>query len=366
MKRVNYLDGLRAMAITAVLAVHWVASQFPIAYGGYVGVDIFFVLSGYIITTIIWKQKVVRPIGALYLTFIRRRAVRLYPALLGFVAGTLLIYAFFPGAPISVGELVVPAILAVTQGYSFYAGSGSAIATPFAITWSLSVEWMFYLFWPVVLFWAKSRGLAASTLAKVSAGGAGVIYAIALFQDEHWFYYGPAARIPELLVGCVLALMLQRDKSAAVVGAPWRHSLAAISAVAFVGFYTVFGPVQWSPVFRFVGLPLTVLAACYLIWFGHRVPTSPLTTFLSWPPLTFIGRVSYSLYLWHMVGLNLFTTSNLGNVPLVAVAGISVILAVGMSLASYRLLEVPFLKSKTSRATQALVVENETAATLRP
>lgn len=96
----------------------------------------------------------------------------------------------------------------------------------------------------------------------------------------------------------------------------WLLATGALAALIFIAGYTILGPVQWSPVFRFFGLPATVAAALYLIWFGHVAPASRVTAILSAAPLTFVGRISYSLYLWHMVGLNLFTTENMGDLPL--------------------------------------------------
>jgi len=353
MNRVAYLDGIRAMAIAGVLAVHWIASQFPAVYGGYIGVDIFFVLSGYIITSMLWRKRSADPIPRQYGRFLWRRVVRLYPALTVFVVVTLVIYAVFPGAPMSPSDLAFPALVALGQGYSIYAGSGAAEATPFAITWSLSVEWMFYVLWPLAIFAARRRGLEARRVARWSAAIAVVLYLVALFQDSHWFYYGPLARVPEIMVGGVLALLIHA--SAAQAGRAARSGLSpkvlpalAILSIAFIGLYTLFGPVQWSPVFRFVGLPLTVAATAYLIWFGQRLPDSRLTALLGWGPAAFLGRISYSLYLWHMVGLNLFTRDNMGDLPLLVVAGLSVGLAVCLAGLSYRFLERPFLRSRAS------------------
>ncbi|WP_277959978.1 acyltransferase family protein [Frigoribacterium faeni] len=353
MSRVQYLDGLRAVAIIAVLGVHWIASQFPVAYGGYIGVDVFFILSGYIITTLLWRNQHSQSIRANYGHFLRRRVSRLYPALLAFVVVTLIIYAVFPGAPTRLEELVIPAILALTQGYSFYAASGAATSAPFAITWSLSVEWMFYLVWPLVVFAAKEAAVPARRLAFWASVSAVGLYVLALFQDSHWFYYGPVARIPEILVGCVLALVLQSsDVKERKSSKPRLRSTGAAVALLFLAAYSVFGPVQWSPVFRFVGLPLTVLAVAYLIWFGRSMPDARLTSVLSWAPLTFVGRISYSLYLWHMVGLNLFTTENVGELPLLGVAALGVGVALGMALISYRLLELP--RSRQSSKSRTL------------
>lgn len=346
--RVAYLDGIRALAIGAVLLVHWVASQFPVAYGGYIGVDIFFVLSGYIITTMLWKKAVSGTIGQQYGRFLKRRFVRLYPALLGFIIVTLALYAAFPGAPMMVGDLVGPALISLGQGYSVYAASGIAGSTPFHITWSLSVEWMFYILWPLAVYKLRRSDVDAVLLAKWAVAVAVVLYLLALPQDALWFYYGPVARVAEMLLGGALGLTMSVSaRKNEEPTRPRRATTAAALCLAFIATYTVFGPAQWDSLFRYFGLPLTVAVTLYLIWFGIRSPLSPLTRLLGWGPLAFVGRVSYSLYLWHIVGIGLFTRDNLEGLPLPAIATIAVAFTVVMALLSYRFLELPFMKPQS-------------------
>lgn len=143
-QRVGYLDGIRGLAIGGVLAVHWIGSELPFGRGGYLGVDLFFVLSGYIISTMLWRSRPLgRSVAAQYRTFLRRRVVRLYPALIATVLVTILIYAVLPAGRARVADLLAPGLLALVQGTTFSAASG--YGGPFEITWSLSVEWMFYL-----------------------------------------------------------------------------------------------------------------------------------------------------------------------------------------------------------------------------
>jgi peptidoglycan/LPS O-acetylase OafA/YrhL len=348
--RVRYLDGIRAVAILSVLVVHWGApmaqSILPgagIARGGYIGVDIFFVLSGYIITSMLWRGTMRGTVLGQYGRFLRRRVIRLYPALLGLVIVTLLIYAVYPGAPSTVSDLIQPGVVALVQGTSFYLGSRGGGDSPFGITWSLSIEWMFYLLWPVAVLLAERWSVSALRLA-IGAGIAGVVfYVIALTQDEHWFYFGPVARVPEILAGGVLALLLASSKRTNKDGSPVL-SAAALVSLAGVLVYVFLGPPQWSFAFRVVGLPLAVLATVLLIWAGTGSHSGPVSRALSWGPLPLIGRVSYSLYLWHEVGFNLLVL-NPGPIPLAIAAVLSVVVSAAMTALSYRFLEVPFLKS---------------------
>jgi len=365
MRRIAYLDGIRAMAIGTVLIVHWIASQFSIGYGGYIGVDIFFVLSGYIITSMLWRRVPSQNLGGEYARFLKRRVQRLYPALTVFVGVTLVLYAIMPGAPLDVRELLGPAGLALVQGYSLYAAAG-ANASPFAITWSLSVEWIFYLLWPLAIFWARRTGKEVRAVMLWTGIIAAALYAVALLQDAHWFYYGPLARVPEIMAGGILALALSGKDPRVLSRSGSRFAAtAAWLSVAFVITYTVVGPVQWSPVFRFVGLPLVVASALYLIWFGQQLPEARLTNVLSWGPLTFLGRISYSLYLWHMIGLNLFTRDNVGDLPLPVVASLAVLMSFALALLSYRFLEVPFLRYRRKQGKEDVALSPESEIPIR-
>ena len=100
-KRVDHLDGIRAIAITGVLSVHWAAKYLPVGVGGTVGVDIFFVLSGFIITTVLWNWRGEGSVGTQYAEFLRRRVRRLYPALLSLCLITPLVWLVWPGTPFS-------------------------------------------------------------------------------------------------------------------------------------------------------------------------------------------------------------------------------------------------------------------------
>lgn len=244
--RIDYLDGIRALAIGCVLVVHWISSQFPIGYGGYIGVDIFFVLSGYIITTILWRSRSEASGGRQWGRFMWRRIMRLYPALIGMVVGTLLIFAVVPSAPLTVGELSTMAIVALTQLSFVVQASDLGPLGPFSVTWSLAVEWLFYILWPVALLLSKRSHVRTMTLARWTAGIAAGMYALALFQEPRWFYFGPMTHVPELLAGGVLALVLVTSRLKGVDIAHRR--LAEIAAVGLIGLviaYAVFGPVQW-------------------------------------------------------------------------------------------------------------------------
>ncbi len=347
--RVDYLDGIRALAIGAVLALHWLSWYSPFFHGGSIGVDIFFVLSGFIITTMLWRSKAAGSLGAAWWVFIRRRVIRLYPALLGLVVVATVLYAVTPSAPLSPLEVARRGLLVLTQSSAVWAADQTGsfwlpALHPFGQTWSLAIEWYFYLLWPVVVLAARSRGLGARQLAVGSLVAALPLYLVSLPMSDFWFYFGPTARFTELLVGGALALWFQAG------GAPtevWRHAgRASVGALLVIGAITLCAPAAHQPLYRYVEIPATVLATVLLIYAGYSNPGSPVHRLLSHPWPAAVGRASYSLYLWHIVPMLLLEKVDLG-LSKPVMGGIAVTAAVALTALSYRLLEKPFLRPRS-------------------
>jgi peptidoglycan/LPS O-acetylase OafA/YrhL len=348
--RFDYLDGIRAVAIAAVLALHWFSWYVPFFHGGSIGVDVFFVLSGFIITTMLWRTPVTGSWPAGWGSFLRRRVFRLYPALLGLVVGGVVLYAVVPWAPNSPLDAVEHGVIVLGQGSAMWAAEqhGSLWLPglqPFGQTWSLAVEWYFYALWPVAVLGARSRGWSAGRLARVSLGVAVAAYLLSLPLSPFWFYFGPSARSAELLVGAALALSL--INGAFVDGRPTRPrrhaSAAAVAALTAIAVYSMLGPDAHSLVYRYVGVPLAVLATVVLIHTGYSNQDGPVHRLLGHPWLATVGRYSYSLYLWHIVPFLLLADAPLSKpvLGLVAVAS-----AIALTVLSYRFLEKPFLRAR--------------------
>ncbi len=346
--RYDYLDGLRAIAIGSVLSLHWLAWYVPFFHGGSIGVDVFFVLSGFIITTMLWRSSGVTLLGEWW-SFIRRRVLRLYPALLGLVLVTVTLYAAVPFAPLDATEVVRRGLLALGQVTSLYAAgeSGSLwlpALHPFSQTWSLAIEWYFYLLWPLAVIGARRIGWSASRLAGASVVAAAALYVASLPLPAFWFYFGPSARFAELLVGSALALWFQ---SQGVPTRQWRSAtFVSVALLVAIGGYCLFGPGGASPVYRWVGIPLTVVATVTLIHTGYGNPGGPAHRLLSHPWLATVGRHSYSLYLWHVVPMLLLEDA-WPALPKPVVGAIAVALTVVLTIASYRLLEAPFMRPRS-------------------
>jgi peptidoglycan/LPS O-acetylase OafA/YrhL len=347
--RVDYLDGIRAVAIGAVLSLHWLSWYSPFLHGGSVGVDVFFVLSGFIITTMLWRSRGPAAVGAAWWVFVRRRVIRLYPALLGLVVGAIVLYAVTPSAPLGPLEVARRGLLSLSQSSAIWAADQSGsfwlpALHPFGQTWSLAIEWYFYLLWPVVVLAARSRGVAPRRLAVASLLAAVPLYVVALPLSDFWFYFGPSARFAELLVGAALALWFQ----SAGVPTSGRTRLAAAPwlALAAVGAITVFAPAAHSPLYRFVEVPVVALATVVLIYTGYSQSDGAVHRLLSHRWLAGIGRVSYSLYLWHIVPLLLLEKADLGlSRPVLGV--LTVIATAVLTALSYHFLEQPFLRPRS-------------------
>ncbi|HEU5038903.1 MAG TPA: acyltransferase [Nocardioides sp.] len=338
--RFDYLDGIRAVAIAAVLALHWASWYVPVFHGGSVGVDVFFVLSGFIITTMLWRT----PTG--WVPFLRRRVVRLYPALLGLVLGALVLYAVVPWAPDSPGEVARHGALVVTQTTSVWAAGQSGSLwlpglEPFGQTWSLAVEWYFYLLWPLAVVAARRRGWTAHRLAVVCGVVAAAAYLVSLPLGTFPFYFGPSARFGELLAGAALALAQQH----AGRPQPGRHATtASIVALAAIAAYAALGPSGHSPLYRYVGVPVAVAGAVVLIHTGYGASAGPVHRLLAHPWLAAVGRSSYSLYLWHVVPFLLLADAP---APKPVLGLVAVASAVALTWLSYRVLERPFLRARS-------------------
>lgn len=346
--RIAYLDGLRAVAVSAVVAVHLAHPYFPHFQGGYVGVDVFFVLSGYIITTILWRRREPSGILAAYADFIRKRIWRLYPALIGLlVLGTLLVALF--RAPVTVPAALEAAGWAAVQGGPILRALDAHAMLPFSHTWTLAVEWLFYLVWPLVLLTAHKRGVRPGRLAVAATATAALMYAMALQTTPDWFYYGPLARSAQLLAGCALALALLRR----TVSVPsWLGTAGIVAGLAAVVGWTLLGSHYTDAAYRTVGFPAVTIASVAIIASGACAQTSKGTALLSVAPLGLIGRTSYSLYLWHMVPLHILDIDQMPISPF-ALGALGAAMVVILATASFVILERPFLTNRAAALAKA-------------
>ena len=346
------LDGVRALAVVAVLLFHGGVAA---ARGGFLGVDAFFVLSGYLITSLLLAEHA--RTGTIALTaFWGRRARRLLPALLVLVAFTA-VAGHATLAPDELARLrgdALAALLYVANWRMIAHGTGyfDTTAAPSLLqhTWSLAIEEQFYLLWPLVLLLVlggRRRPLPALCLAGIGLSAVAAAVLGAPGHDVGRAYYGTDTRAASLLIGALLAAALARRPSHA------RPSRALVGGLAVLG--TAYTAWAWthltgaSPWLYRGGLLAGAVAVAAVLAHVALFPRGTAARLLALPPLPQVGAVSYGLYLWHWPVYALVDggRTGLGGPPLLA-ARLAVTLAA--ALASSALVEQPIRRGRPGRA----------------
>ncbi|MEP9382141.1 acyltransferase family protein [Nocardioides sp. KR10-350] len=338
-ERVAALDGLRGLAVLGVIGFHTFPDQLP---GGFVGVDVFFVLSGFLITGGLLRRDGRGAIGRFWL----RRARRLLPALVAMVLACGLGVLLVGGDPgVGFGGQLAAAAGFVTNWHLVATGSSYfSEASPPVLQhlWSLAVEEQFYVVWPLALLALSAvvrRWGLRPVVAVVAALAAASVVAAGLFAaagETGRAYYGTDSHAFGLLAGAVLALARERNP----VPRGRRPDLAG--AIGLLGLLLACLVLTGDrPTTYAVGLPavvgLTVLVVACVTRGG------PLARALSVAPLRRIGLVSYGLYLWHWPVLVLlrYRAPVWTHVHPVRCAVVAVLLTAAAATASYLLLERP-------------------------
>lgn len=307
------LDGLRGIAIALVVAFHYTGGSIPLG-GGY-GVDLFFVLSGFLITTLLLEERAAT--GRIRLrSFYLRRARRLLPAL----AALLCAYLIY-NAILGRDALATVAEYGLYVGNIYFVVSHKFDNTGLGHLWSLAEEEQFYFVWPLLLLVLARTRRPVYWIAALVVGL--VAYRMALILDGaslHRMYRAPDTHSEGLLLGAGLAFLRRGGFTAG----EWagKLGLALVVPPVIVG--------AWR-----IGLPVFELGAALLV--AAAVGNTEVARGLSVRPLVWLGRLSYSLYLWHFailwaVGLNR---------PLLALP-----LAFGCAWVSYRFVEQPFRRRR--------------------
>lgn len=292
------IDGLRAVAIVPIVLLHFGLHAFA---GGYVGVDVFFVISGYLITTNILCD--ISGKGFSLSNFYMRRLRRIGPALLTVLLLSIAGGYFFlpPSDLVDLSESVGAALLSVSN-ILFWLETGyfdtSSIYKPLLHTWSLGVEEQFYLIWPLVIFLVATKVSPRKQIWLV--GILGIISLIAaqimLGYDQAGAFYLMPFRVVEFVCGAVLALC---SKQGLLKGSN--------SSVSIMGFLMIIGAVLfYDETVSFPGVTALVpcLGTALIIQSG---PYALVNRVLSVRPVVFIGRISYSLYLVHWPLVSFYT-----------------------------------------------------------
>lgn len=329
------IDGLRALAVLPVVAFHFGLRD--IAPGGYVGVDIFFVISGFLISRILVED--VRDRRFSLWRFYERRIRRIVPALFAVCAATLAVAALFL-TPIDYRDLGQSAVAVTLFGSNilFYMKSGyfdhAAELKPLLHTWSLGVEEQYYIVWPLIVY----------ALARLAPGWRfGIVLALftaslaasiaVLTRDPSFAFYMLPTRAWELLAGSLVAMAPPLR-----LRAPRLEEGVAIAALALI--IVPIGLYDSTTLFPGLAALPPVLGAALLLALDTDRPTATARG-LSLAPLRFVGRISYSLYLWHWPVIVLYRYYRRGEAtPMATIALLA--LTFTLATACYYWVERPF------------------------
>lgn len=338
---IKSLDGLRAVAVLMVLAIHlW---RFPeghdvinaIAGAGWIGVDLFFVLSGFLITRILFATKT----GPGYFrNFYARRSLRIFPVYYAFLI------VVFIGLPLVAMSPELESVQGDAVWYALYASNfvigleGWKFAVT-NVTWSLAIEEQFYLLWPAVVRWLTKRRLIALCIALIVVCPIARLVTYEFTGGWIWPYVTMPLRADAFAWGGLVALLgpeFFRRHAATTLAAGGACILAAVTAGEFL---------RWSPFVSSIGYSATgmVSAAALVLALSGRLPI------LTSKPLLAIGKVSYGMYLLQFICLSVLNRIYTGEGGLLQSAVFfiaSATLTYVVAALSFRLFEAPILRLK--------------------
>jgi peptidoglycan/LPS O-acetylase OafA/YrhL len=358
-KGVHYrpdIDGLRAVAVLLVILFHIQTHL----YGGFIGVDVFFVISGYLISAVVMSDFAS---GRFTIAgFYERRIRRILPALLVvMLATTALVWHFFvPGELVIYSRSQLAALFSVSN-FFFWKQSGyfddPSVFKPLLHTWSLGVEEQFYIIFPLLIIFVRRyfpqrmRAIICS-LALISL----IASAIVVHRDATAAFFFAPLRAWELLTGTIIS----QKYLPSINGKAARNAASAIGLLVILAaahYYNNFTP--------FPGI--AALAPCIgasLIIAAGETGSSVVGAILSWRPIVFLGLISYSLYLWHWPLLVFQRTNSMFFAKSDLTTRnkfIFVIIAIGISTLSWAFVEQPFRKGKFRPKRRALLYINGVA-----
>lgn len=359
------LDGLRCIAVMAVLLYHISPNQFV---GGYIGVDLFFVISGFLIT---YRnlQNIQNPNKTFTLkNFWLRRARRLIPALVLVILVCVPLGAIiYPDILVGAFRQVAGALTYSTNWVEIIHGSNyfdQANPSLFKNFWSLAVEEQFYIIWPPLLLLLLSRRLKNSQLITIVATIAVVSMILmgVLASDSNYtrVYYGTDTHCFGLALGIILAFIWNKENGSLskewLCSQKWTVGLAPVGLIGFVAI--VFLVTDTSTFAYPFGLALGSLFSLFLIASVIIRPQSIFTRIMELSPLRWIGVRSYGIYLWHwpmLVFGRILIPTAMGTVENVAVDVLFALISFAASDLSYRFVEEPLRKDGFIKSFQKLV-----------
>ena len=310
-RHISSIDGLRAIAVTAVVLYHLGISWIP---GGFLGVDLFFVISGYVITRLILDS--INQSSALDLrAFYAARIRRIYPGFLFMVISTIIfigvwapeaIKRFLSDLPYALSGTINWALVARNQDYFETIGRPPLLQH----TWSLAVELQFYLIWPIILltvlkyFGKKNVARIALIIAIISGT---ILFLVSLQLDQansakvSHIYFGTDTHSLGLFLGSALAVSWIPQNLSANITRRAQDVIDGIGVVGLLGLISTFLFIDESNASLYqIAFPLAAIFGCLVI-ISLVHPASRFAPIISTPPFRWIGQRSYGIYIWHWV-----------------------------------------------------------------
>ena len=357
------LDGLRGVAVAAVLLFHGGVSWAP---GGFLGVDIFFVLSGFLITTLLIEESATTgrvSLGA----FWARRARRLIPALVATCAAVVVAAPWIAEARSArTVRLDAAAALGYVANWRFILTDTAyfdrtAGPSPLEHTWSLAVEEQFYVVWPLLAVLVLRRAAPWRVGGVALAGALASVGAMALVftpgTSTSRAYFGTDTRVHVVLLGCVTAVVLHRWRARGFLIDGWTRSallLGSLSGVVLLGgaISTAGGDAQW--LYR-GGFAFVAVATAFVIAEIVLVRDGPLAQLLSLSPLRALGWISYGAYLWHWP-IYVYLTSARTGLEGQALLGVRLATTIAIAIVSAIVIENPIRRGTFLRGMRAAYI----------
>jgi peptidoglycan/LPS O-acetylase OafA/YrhL len=338
MKYRKDIDGLRAVAVLSVVLYHAGVHWLP---GGFVGVDIFFVISGYLITQILLDETAT---GHYSITnFYVRRAQRILPALYFILVVVLLLglLLLLPSEVLGLSKSVLATTL-FSSNFLFWKQSGyfdvSAELKPLLHTWSLAVEEQFYVLWPLILVFCCRHGWSIRAAISILLALSLALSCVFVTETPITVFYLLPGRAWELLIGAWLATAhCHGFKNKWVANGLSLLGVFLLAASVLLLDKSLPFP-AWNALFPCMGAALLIAAGEGAVVNRHL---------LGWRPLVFVGLISYSLYLWHWPLLSYVRILNLGELPPVQAAG-ALALSFLLAMLTWRYVEAPFRRQGVS------------------
>lgn len=339
------VDGLRAISILAVLAFHGLSIFKPLfGKSGWLGVDVFFVISGFLITRILLnpsskssKTKIIH--------FFYNRVLRIMPAFLVMLS----CYLITNPSKSDQNDKAVAIALFNLADYDIALKWTNILPSGLGFCWSLSIEEKFYILLPLILI------APLTNFWKIIAliGGCLIWKAILIVHGTEWLRIAAAfdTRYDELLIGCLCALVINSEALKAISFAH-KEALSVLAlATIFIGFHAIPHPSELNQKYQQIILWCLIMpgfctcAGIILLSFCHNSKDILLQKFLQLPPINYIGKISYSLYLWHGI---VFSYSNISNDNTLHQTGVFLTTLL-TACTSFMLFEKPLQKFRISR-----------------